>query len=198
MKQLIFLFILTTLISSCISQKVYINILEESKTTDTFDIEQFEEKKIGSQYYDTLDDGTIVRRMSSDIDFVEYETPPSPNLLEVYRSFYLNGNLKRKGIYYSNDVALGVWRDYDKEGNLIKEENYDEGYEYSFEDVVKFLRLRGADLHDERTSIRRFDGIWELAYVKDKDEKSFYYSYSLDGKTGKVLEHSKNNYFIEG
>lgn len=181
------------------SEKVYFNTLAESKSSDVFDIEEFERRKIGgNQYFDTLKDGTVIRRIASDTYFLEYEPPPFPAILEVFRSFHLNGKLKIKGLRYPNRFGKGIWREYDEEGNLIKEENYDEGYEYSFEDVVKFLRLRGADLHDERTSIRRFDGIWELAYVKDKDEKSYYYSYSLDGKTGKVLEHSKNNYFIQG
>ncbi len=188
---------LALLILNCMSEKVYFNTLAESKSSDTFDIEEFEKRKIGHQYFDTLKGGTVIRRTSSNIEYSEYETPPPPNLLEVYRGFHLNGKLKIKGIYYPNDVELGIWREYDDEGNLIKEENYDEGYEYSFEDVVKFLRLRGVDLFHRYTSITRNNGVWNIVYVKGDKYPKDIYDIDIDGKTGKVLSKAKN-VFQEG
>ncbi len=179
------------------SQKVYINTLAESKSSDTFDIEKFNRLEKGGEYRDTLKDGTIIRRMSSDTDFSEFENPPPPSILRVYRSFHLNGKLKMKGISFPNSVALGVWREYDKEGNLIKEENHDEGYEYSFEDIVSFMRLRNVDLFHRYTDIMRNKGVWNLVYVKGESYPKHIYNIKIDGKTGKIISKTKN-VFQEG
>ncbi len=178
-------------------QEYRINILSESKSSDTFDIEKFNRLEKGGEYRDTLKDGTIVRRISSDIDFAEFETPPPPSILEIFRSFYLNGKLKSKGLYYPNDVELGVWQEYDEEGNLIKEEDYDEDYEYSFEDLLKFIYRRDIDLFDEYTSIRRSDGIWKVAYVQGKGYPKHIHDVTIDGKTGKIISDHKNEFSIE-
>ncbi len=179
------------------SEKVYFNTLADSKSSDTFDIEKFNRLEKGGEYRDTLQDGTVIRRISSEVDFIEFETPPPPSILRVSRSFHLNGNLKMKGMSYRSDEDLGIWREYDEQGNLIKEENYDEGYDYSFEDVVKFLRIRGVDLFGKYTSIRRNDGVWEVSYVKGNGYPKYFHVFSIDGKTGEVLSSDKNEFVIE-
>jgi len=172
------------------SQKIYVNKLSESKSTDTFDIEKFNRLKTGHQYYDTLDDGTIIRYLSSDVDFEKEEPPPFPAILEVYSSFHLNGKLKLKGLHYPSRVELGVWREYDEKGNLITEENYDEGYEYSFEEVINFMLLHSINIRDKMTIISRTKGNWGITYLLDGFP--FYWrTIILDGKTGKKLEDKK-------
>ena len=106
------------------------------------------------------------------------------------RSFHLNGKLKLKGLYYPSRVELGVWKDYDEEGNLITEENYDEGYEYSFKEVINFMRLHSINIRDKWTRISRGDGRWYISYLLD-GLPSYQRIIVLDGKTGKKLEDRK-------
>ncbi len=197
-RRLVLYFFWLILLSSCISQKVYFNTLAESKSSDIFDIEKFNHLSKQGEYYDTLNDGTVIRCFGDDsTNYVRYETPPYPSVFQIYREFHTNGILKKKGLNFENNFGKGIWREYDKEGNLIKEKNYDEGYEYSFEDVVKFLRLRGVDLFHRYTSITRNNGVWNIVYVKGDKYPKDIYDIDIDGKTGKVLSKAKN-VFQEG
>lgn len=198
MKYILILFSLVLFVSCQSAKTSYrINTLSESKSSDTFDIEKFNRLSTGGEYWDTLKDGTIIRRMSSDIDFVEFAPPPIPNIMEIYKSFHLNGKLKVEGLRYPNKFGKGVWREYDEQGNLIKEEDYDEGYEYSFEDLLKFIYSRNIDLFDKYTSIRRYDGIWKVIYVQGEGYPKHIYDVTIDGKTGKIISDHKNEFSIE-
>jgi len=179
-----------------------INTLAESKSQDSFDVEKYKQRTTNFQlgeYSDTLLDGTIIRRiffLSNEI-FVEREKPPMPNLFHVFRSFYPNGKLKDKGLYYPDDFAKGVWREYDEQGNLINEENHDKDYNFSFEEVLKVVERKHLNITNVRSHIGRENCIWYITSIDDSKYPYKKRSIKLDGKTGKKLSDKTTDLFIE-
>ena len=47
-------------------------------------------------------------------------------LMEVWKEFYENGQIKTIGVYL-NGLQEGEWKTYDEKGKIIKVENYKEG-----------------------------------------------------------------------
>ncbi|WP_165605766.1 hypothetical protein [Flavivirga aquatica] len=51
--------------------------------------------------------------------------------------------MKLTGEFFPNDFEKGIWKEYDEEGNLIKETDYDAPYKYTWEDILSFIKKRG-------------------------------------------------------
>ena len=58
-----------------------------------------------------------------------------------------------------------MWYEYDTNGKLIKEINYDEGYKYSFEDVLLFCKLKKIAVIEG--DIRKLKGGFYTQIIKD-------------------------------
>lgn len=176
-------------VTACNAQKI--------TTMKKFDIIQYQEKKKNNPSYDGyyLKDSTYIKQLGNkNSGFAEYETPPSPAVFQIYREFYSNGGLKLEGKTFPNDFNKGIWKEYDKQGNLVKEIDYDKGFEYTWEDLVKYLEKRKVDIKDTtNTDIRKENGNWRFSYV----EGIYIYDVIIDGKTGKILKDVKNE-FEEG
>ena len=57
-------------------------------------------------------------------------------IIKVYNN---NGDIKLKGIGFNgNAFQKGIWYEFDEQGNLIKEIDYDKPYKFTFEDLLKF------------------------------------------------------------
>ena len=63
-------------------------------------------------------------------------------LAEVNIHFYKNNNIKMKGLFFnslgSRGFQKGTWYEFDEQGKLIKEIDYDKFYKFTFEDILKF------------------------------------------------------------
>lgn len=159
-----------------------------------FDIETFNKHKNHlDTYINKLDNGIIIEQNTGGGGY--YETIKyKDKYIEDFNSYYKNGNLKIKGYFLENDFYSGIWKEYDEQGNLIKETDYDKGFEYTWEDLVKYLEKRKVDIKDTtNTDIRKEKGNWRFSYV----EGIYIYDVIIDGKTGKILQDAKNE-FEEG
>lgn len=192
------------LIIGCRSTKTgyHINTLEESQSSDTFDIEKFKKRTNNfqySDYLDTLSDDTIIRRMFfiSDKTFIEREKPPLPNLFIIFRSFYPNGQLESKGLQFPDGFSKGIWYEYDEEGNLIEAKNHDEGYDFSFEKVLQFIKRKNLNIRHSHSHIGRGNGIWYIVSIDDREYPYTMRSIQLDGKTGKKLSDETEKIFTQ-
>ncbi|CAM1348873.1 hypothetical protein [Tenacibaculum ascidiaceicola] len=186
MKQLL-LITLTIVFTSCNAQKI--------TTMKKFDIEKFNKYKdtIRNEYYHVLGDGTIVEQMELKEVFAE-TIKQKESFFEVKNQYYKNGNLKITGKYFNSSFQKGIWREYDEKGNLIKETNYDKGYNYTWEDLLKLLKEREVNVRDtNNTTIRKDDGEWWVYYVKGL----YIYNIRINGKTGKITLDDKD-IFEEG
>ncbi len=131
--------------------------------------------------------------------YIEKETPPLPKLYTIFRKFYLNGNLKEEGILLPGDLHVGIWREYDEQGNLTKETNWDETYgKFDYNKVILFLAKQGhiniktGKGRDEFTiGVDREKHCWDVNVwpVKSNNYKGF--EYLLDSDTGKVKKKGK-------
>ena len=69
----------------------------------------------------------------------------------------MNGNIQESGEYYYQSFNCGIWREYDVKGYLIKETDMDKPYKnYSWQDVLLFVKKHNINLYDERTDIDRY------------------------------------------
>ncbi len=185
MKKLIVI-VVTVLCTACSAQK--------TNPMKTFDIDIFNKNKNQSnRTIDTLKNGTIIERRES-INFYEEFIKEKESFFEKYSRFYKNGKLQLEGQFLYNDFQKGIWREYDKEGNLIEETDYDKEFEFTWERLLKLLAERNVDIRDvNNTTIRKQNGNWRFDYIQD----IYIYDVIIHGKTGEVLQDAKN-VFQEG
>ncbi|MCO7185771.1 hypothetical protein NH341_10055 [Tenacibaculum sp. XPcli2-G] len=158
-----------------------------------FDIESFNKHKdsIRNEYNRILDDGTTIRQWESTNEYIEI-TKSKNSYFEESRSFYKNGNLKMYVERFPNQF-LKYLIEYNENGKIIEETDYDKDFDYTWEDLLKLLKKRKVDILGRYTTIRKEEGNWRFSYV----EGIYIYDVIIDGKTGKILQDAKNE-FEEG
>lgn len=89
---------------------------------EKFNLNAFSSKfaKSGSlDYTYTEADGTQIRvtcqRRGQTIEV--YEIPPTPAIHRLFKEFYPNGNLKRKGLYLPQQFPIGKWLECEQNGS---------------------------------------------------------------------------------
>ncbi|QDP86676.1 hypothetical protein FNJ88_09490 [Chryseobacterium sp. SNU WT5] len=110
------------------------------------------------------------------------------------KNFYPSKSIENKGIAFNNGSPVGIWYYFDELGNLIKEENTDEGYDFSPEDVVEYCEKHKIQLpkgyqdsgFQTKVDKREENGkkVWKISHQISGDEIE---KLILDGKTGKEL-----------
>ena len=137
-------------------------------------------------------------------DIGEYDYSENP-VMSMTKGFYKENNgIKVKGIHCWFGFRIGLWYYYDLEGNLIRTENCDEGFDFTAEDIFKYCIDNNISLErkdeGERTEIRRGvleNGrlVWNIEYPDYKKRKTIHIA--MDGKTGKVIEVIERNFPIQ-
>ncbi len=184
MKSLL-LITLTILFTSCKAQKI--------TTMKKFDIETFNRNKTHlNRHIDTLNNGTIIKQSESS-DFYDEIIKTEKSYFHKINRYYKNGNLKLTGEYLYNSYKKGIWKEYNEDGKLIKETDYDKGFNYTWQDLLKVLEEREVDIKDKHTYIQKEEGNWRIWYVKG----IYIHDVTINGKTGKIIDDSKNE-FDEG
>lgn len=169
----------------------------------TFDINKFEENKVKitgvyEWSYKTAD-STYLLQQGRGAYYLETVTLNGTTLKTVY-SYYKNGHLEStQEIYYSTSV--GKSRKYNLQGELILEDDFDEGYDFTMEDVRMFLKKKfGVDIKtpeakqlgvkvSRSSSELNFDGIPTYTIFKPTTSRYEGELLILDGKTGQILSH---------
>ncbi len=195
------LFILTILsLTSCVAQKNLkmeqeIIIPQITKEFETFDIKEFNIKKLNEEVRIKEDDKLII--------LLDYSKGYSKSVyydksaFSVVNNYYLNGNIEIKGIRFNNGSEYGTWYYYDEKGNLTKEENIDEGYDFGWLDVIKYCLKHNIQLEKGypksggvKTEIYKNEEegkkVWTISYYKPKTDE--YIEVTLEGKTGKEIK----------
>ena len=158
-----------------------------------FDIKTFNKHKTHlNRYIDTLNNGTIIKQSES-IGFYNEIIKSEKSYFQKINRYYKTGNLKLTGEYLYNSFKKGIWKEYNENGKLIKETDYDKDFEYTWEDLVKLLKERKVDIQGRYTYIQKEEGNWRIWYVKG----IFIHDVTINGKTGKIIDDSKNE-FEEG
>lgn len=122
----------------------------------------------------------------------------------ILKNFFKNSIIQNKGVAFTEGSPIGTWYHFDESGNLIKEENTDEGYDFGPLDVVKYceknnIKLpKGYQTSGYQTDVykREIDGrkVWVISYALSINKQSYVDEITLDGKTGKLLNKQRNTY----
>ncbi|UHO37582.1 hypothetical protein H5J24_18160 [Chryseobacterium capnotolerans] len=201
-----YLFLLILLANiSCNAQKKPVMIPEVDNN-----FEKFDSIKFNSSIKESSD---ILREFLSNGNYIEMTVSNSGKYyLETFKdsyymiskSFYSNGNIKRKGIGFNGDAfKKGIWYEFDEKGNLIKETDYDIPFKFTFEDILNFCKNKGIKIdkgpilqstgwHNKIfRDLENGDPVWEIEHLKKSDLVEII---KLDGITGKIIGTSTYKY----
>lgn len=134
-------------------------------------------------------DGTQVRvtcqRIGEPIEI--YEIPPSPYVHRLYKEFYPDGNMKRKGIYLPQQFPVGKWLECDRNGGCwVVDQDMGRG-SVTYNDMLKILKkhdfLNGSN--NWRVFVVWYNDIthqWGAKLRKGTEYKTL----TIDANSGKV------------
>ncbi|WP_010522544.1 hypothetical protein [Aquimarina agarivorans] len=103
-----------------------------------FDIENFNKKIIGREYEFIDKDSSIVIQKERQLEYKEIVQPRN-SFFQTINKYYKSGLLKATYQFYPNQFLKGVRKEYDEQGNLIKEMDYDAPYKFTWEDILKLI-----------------------------------------------------------
>jgi len=118
--------------------------------------------------------------------------------------YFSNGNIWVKRIRAPLfGFSIGIQYVFDENGILIKKEDTDDGYTFTYEDVFLFCKEKGVPLVDEyeqryvqiekRITPLENIKIWKIDCKSEIDTESFYNFYLLDAANGNVIRTGKMN-----
>lgn len=162
---------------SCVAQKN--KKTTTMKTTERFDVQYYKniikeknsyEGATSAQYVER--NGTETYVSFNDDGFVLQEIKPFTYEM-IVRNYYKNCIIKSKGKFLCHSsVKIGIWREYDNQGNLIKETDEDKKFEK--------LRLRPINILrwlEHEGYIDRKTGKGQERFLKQVDEPSIRISF---------------------
>ena len=170
---------------SCVAQKN--KKTTTMKTTERFDVQYYKsiikeknsyEGATSVQYVER--NGTETYVSFNDDGFVLQEIKPFTYEM-IVRNYYKNCIIKSKGKFLCHSsVKIGIWREYDKQGNLIKETDEDKKFEKLRLKPINILRWL-----EHEGYIDRKTGKGQEKFVKEGDEPNidiyFWLSTRADG-----------------
>jgi hypothetical protein len=216
----IFMIAILLAISSCRTGLITEELKKGNKMFEKYDLNDWEEKnkeyKGKGEYEDVyyFKDGSQVNASNNRI----FILPPNPFFHVEYKEFYDNGFIKQKGKYFgifdlgSFSTKIGIWYEFDKKGNLIKQTDEDIKFgKFGYNDLLNFLDKNGEiSLHSgknrENLEVNFYFSntsgkkLWEATIKKGKPHDELgnegglvsvqrIKSYYLDGNTGEIIKH---------
>lgn len=210
MKQILYIVIIVLNFSSCKAQKKAkmeqdIIIPEITNEFEKFDI------KIFNEQVDIISGKRIIRDKETYLE-EDFQDPGYARVEYLEDSFYYtmklfynNGSISKKGNLFNNGSEYGIWYEFNEEGKLIKEINTDEGYTFSWKEIIaycidkKIELIKGVPKGGFNTSIykRELEGkkVWVISYLLPVGDTVK--EITLDGETGKEIKQREIN-FIGG
>ena len=164
-------------------------ILEYRKRKEQeFPEDQFIGPAIDCRYTDSM--GYVVYLCKNDSGYLKMRWRKG-GLFGEYRYYFLNGNIQESGEYFLREFKCGVWREYDIEGNLIKETDMDKPYRmYSWQNILLFIKEHNIDLYDEQTFVDRYVDELNVPYwyVRWRNmDKHIFRGVTIDARNGRVV-----------
>ena len=156
---------------SCVAQKNKKTIT--MKTTERFDVQYYKSKikevngKDGDNSFAIyVDRDSTQVKVYFDKDYDALVTIPPFTYCKEVRIFHKNGVLKKSGKrFFCSSIDIGIWREYDNQGNLIKETDEDKKFEKLRLKPINILRWL-----EKEGYIDRKTGKGQEKFVKEGDE----------------------------
>ncbi len=193
MKSISTYFFLLMFVTGCIAQ----NPAQKTTKVKTFDIETFEKNKNHlNEYFFISKDSSIIEQRKRQFGYYEI-IKPKDSYFQTRNSYFENGNLKSTVQDFPNDFLAGIMKEYDEQGHLIKETDYDAPYTFTWEDILKLIKDRKLDMDAYGFRITRGSSekgtSWSITY--NKSEKDMLLGIILiDGITGKIIKEFDQPY----
>lgn len=171
---------------------------QQSKISDdktamirVFDIHGFNKNEF-NEYSFRLNDSVMVRRQETAESFYEFISKEGADFEEVYE-YYKTGSLKSSFLYFRYDFMTGIYRGYDKQGKLIREDDVDKDFIFSWENIKQYLKAHGVkSIKNQVVSINRTSNenpTWILEFEGNyKEYNKGLFIITLDGITGEEIE----------
>ncbi|WP_139259944.1 hypothetical protein, partial [Chryseobacterium vrystaatense] len=165
-------------------------------------------EKFDNDLYDELSMKNHPNITPSDSSYIEiarlqesrYFNTSKDSYFTIVKLYHQNFNIKKKGLGFNVapfTFKKGVWYEFDEQGNLIKETDYDQPFTFTFEDILKFCEKHGIKIdigpilpntgwhNDIFRDIQNGKPIWRIEHLK---KTNLVEVIKIDGVTGKVLE----------
>lgn len=211
--KLLILIVMLLNIQACDGQnKKNNNHVTAKNTTDKmnkFDIDSFEKNKgkqgYVNEYHYTLNDNSNIREFSSKAASDKFELRYQRELTKKfnpkkYYYYYYPTEIINKEVLEFNNSLLNV-KEYDKNGKLIKEINFDKNFKHTFEQIHDIvMKEKKVDIYDTRQAVAlRHDTpdaypkkYYQIHVLKSElVEGEWYsqpnYSFLIDDETGKII-----------
>ncbi|UPZ13855.1 hypothetical protein [Flavobacterium humidisoli] len=210
MKNKILLYVVFFAICSCKPQnskqekieKIKLNSRENeykklvNKEFEKFDINRFNKHKYESgDYIYVLNDGTQINEYGNEESGYFSEQKPRKSLFVISKGYYINSGIRAKGVKFGNvGCVLGIWYEFDENGRLVKETDFDKPFKITIYDIIEFLKNSDVDLYANTTSVNRFydektkKGTWTLHYLGKFNDDSGKLIVKIDDESRKVQE----------
>lgn len=170
----------------------------QTYTTEKFDIENYlknRNKTVGSYEYIGSNGANI---METDIDGYSFfkDITPKYSFFTNHKEYFKNGSLKSTWqAFINNGFIKGNRYEYDLKGKLIKAEDWDKPFKFTWEQVKKYIEQDlKLDLLKDEVKVNNYDGLsggkptWDISFKgKYKDIFGVYYI-TLDGTSGELLK----------
>lgn len=166
------------------------NTSKQDTIMKTFDIETFNKNKNHlNEYNFNISDTISVSQWENKQGFIEVIRTKN-DLFEDFYAYYKTGLLKLNVKRYPNSFFKGTLREYNENNELVKEENLDKPYPFSWEKVKEYLTQHEVeDFQNHIISIRRYNEPEATEYIK----KGPYWELSFKGKYKEI----RGQFFIE-
>lgn len=187
------------------------NLINNSEIANTYDYEEKINNKTTKWYLYEIVDKKYEKEFGKGYatETIYYDNLP----FFISKTFYSNGNIKEKGVkIVSGNVYKGIWYYFDESGKLIHSIDNDKIFDFSWEDILKFMTenripIQVGNSNHGRNSINRFSPfifpqssekdstqkynkpIWNVTYRGDTFNQ--YYDLILDASNGKMLYRKK-------
>lgn len=140
--------------------KSYINIKDNNKkyTIEHLDKQKFDDNKDKNEYKTVLKDGTEIKQISGgELEgkniVIEETIKPNSSYTTHKIFFYDNGSLKETGRKFYN-FPIENWVEYNENGVLIKEIDYEEPHKFSIKDLQKKIKKEfGIDIEEKNIGV---------------------------------------------
>ena len=178
MKHLILILLTALYCTCCNAQKD--KEATTMKTTERFDVQYYKNKikevngKDGDNSFAIyVDRDSTQVKVYFDKDYDALVTIPPFTYYKEVRIFHKNGVLMESGKrFFCSSIDIGIWREYDNQGNLIKETDEDKKFEKLRLKPINILRWL-----EHEGCIDRKTGKGQEKFVKQGDEPSIRISF---------------------
>ena len=178
MKHLILILLTALYCTCCNAQKN--KEATTMKTTERFDVQYYKNKikevngKDGDDSFAIyVDRDSTQVKVYFDKDYDALVTIPPFTYYKEVRIFHKNGVLMESGKrFFCSSIDIGIWREYDNQGNLIKETDEDKKFEKLRLKPINILRWL-----EHEGYIDRKTGKGQEKFVKQGDEPSIRISF---------------------